>query len=83
LREFFWEWLRQDAAYVGEGCSDNDEGEEEGEHEQKREKVVMMRERTRILWKKTELMDRKSSVQCAKFEVYPLPVYEKGPYKGV
>jgi len=31
----YWEWLRQDAAYVGEGGSDNDEGKEEGEHEQK------------------------------------------------
>jgi len=30
----YWEWLRQDAAYVGAGGGENDEGEEEGEHEQ-------------------------------------------------
>ena len=30
----YWEWLRQDAAYVGEGGGESDEGEEEGEQEQ-------------------------------------------------
>jgi len=58
-------------------------GKKRGSTSKKTEKVVMMREQTRILWKKTELMDRKSSVQCAKFEVHPLPVYEEGPYKCV
>jgi len=46
-----------------------------------REKVVMMREQTRILWKKTEKMDTESSVQSSKFEVHPLSVYEEGPYQ--
>jgi len=30
----YWEWLRQAAAYVGAGGGENDEGEEEGEHEE-------------------------------------------------
>jgi len=34
LERVYWEWLRQDAAYVGAGGGENDEGEEEGEHEQ-------------------------------------------------
>ena len=29
----YWEWLRQDAAYVGKGRGETDEGEEEGEQE--------------------------------------------------
>jgi len=44
-----------------------------------REKMVMMRELMRILWKKTEQMDRESSVHSATFEVHPLPVYEDDP----
>jgi len=43
--------------------------------------VVMMREQTRSLRKKTEKMDRESSVQSSMFEVHPLPVYEEGPYQ--
>ena len=43
--------------------------------------MVMMREQTRILWKKTEQMDRESSVQRSMFEVRPLPVYEEDPYQ--
>ena len=30
----YWEWLRQAAAYIGAGGGENDEGEEEGEHEE-------------------------------------------------
>jgi len=43
--------------------------------------VVMMRKQTRILWKKTEQMDRESCVQSSMFEVHPLAVYEEGPYQ--
>jgi len=43
--------------------------------------VVMMSEQTRILWKKTQQMDRESSVQSSMFEVRPLPVYEEDPYQ--
>jgi len=40
-----------------------------------------MREQTRILRKKTEQMDRESSVQSSMLEVHPLPVHEEGPYQ--
>jgi len=35
-----------------------------------------------MLWKKTEQVDRESSVHSAMFKVHPLPVYEEDPYRS-
>jgi len=56
-------------------------GNKRASKSKERKKVVMMRVQTRILWKKTEQMDRESSVQSSMFEVHLLPVYEEGPYQ--
>ena len=39
LESVYWKWLRQDAAYVGEGGGENEQGEEEGECEQVEGKI--------------------------------------------